>query len=63
MEQDRLLTYGKVQELTGIKSRTTIYEKVQRGEFPAPLRLGKYFVRFKESEILAWIEALPRQHY
>ena len=58
-----LLTYSEVLKLTGIRSRSTIFERVQRGEFPAPLRLSPGYVRFRESEIIAWIDSLPRQHY
>ena len=60
---ENLLTYSEVLKLTGIRSRSTIFERVQRGEFPAPLKLSPGYVRFRESEILAWIESLPRQHY
>jgi len=60
---DTLLTYAEVLKLTGIRSRSTIFERVQRGTFPAPLKLSRGYVRFRESEIIAWIDALPRQHY
>jgi prophage regulatory protein len=60
---ENLLTYSQVLKLTGIRSRSTIFERVQRGEFPAPLKLSPGYVRLRESEILAWIESLPRQHY
>lgn len=60
---ENLLTYAEVLKLTGIRSRSTIFERVQRGEFPAPLKLSPGYVRFRESEILAWVESLPRQHY
>ena len=60
---ENLLTYSEVMKLTGIRARSTIFERVQRGEFPAPLKLSPKYVRFRESEVLAWIESLPRQHY
>jgi len=60
---ERLLTYAEVLERTGIRSRSTIFEKVQRGDFPAPLKLSRGYIRFRESEIIAWIDALPRQYY
>lgn len=60
---DSLLTYAEVLKLTGIRSRSTIFERVQRGEFPAPLKLSPGYVRFRESEILSWIDSLPRQRY
>ena len=60
---DSLLTYAEVLKLTGIRSRSTIFERVQRGEFPAPLKISPGYVRFRESEILTWIDSLPRQRY
>ena len=60
---ETLLTYADVMKLTGIRSRTTIFKRVQRGAFPPPLELSPGVVRFRKSEILAWIDSLPLQHY
>ena len=38
-------------------SRSTIYEQIQAGTFPKPIRLGPKAVGWLESEVLAWIEA------
>jgi prophage regulatory protein len=38
-------------------SRSTIYQKINRGEFPKPVSLGERAVAWLESEIDAWIEA------
>ena len=38
-------------------SRTSIYRKVDRGEFPKPQRLGANSVAWYESDVIAWIEA------
>jgi prophage regulatory protein len=38
-------------------SRSTIYLKVSRGEFPAPIELGARAVGWLESEIDEWIES------
>jgi len=37
--QERLITYKEVTEISGL-ARSTIYEKVQGGKFPAPVKLG-----------------------
>lgn len=60
---NKLITYSDVLVLTGVRSRSTIYDKVRRGEFPAPIKISPRNVRFKESEVLDWIAALPRQEY
>ena len=62
---ERLISYAEVTKICGI-SRTTIYEWVQEGKFPAPVKLGgtpKSAVKFKLSEIMAFIESLPMQRY
>jgi prophage regulatory protein len=38
-------------------SRSTIYLKVSRGEFPAPIDLGARAVAWLESDIDEWIAA------
>ena len=38
-------------------SRSTIYAKISRGEFPAPIDLGARAVAWLESDIDGWIEA------
>ena len=56
---DRLLKIAEVQELTRL-SRSTIYKKVAEGVLPAPVRLSLRCSRWRESELQAAIEALPR---
>jgi prophage regulatory protein len=36
-------------------SRSTIYERIRAGEFPAPINLGGRAVGWPEAEIDAWI--------
>ncbi len=38
-------------------SRSTIYQKISRGEFPAPIDLGARAVAWLESDIDEWIAA------
>lgn len=42
-------------------SRSTIYDKVKAGEFPAPISLGAKAVGWIESEINAWLNARIEQ--
>jgi prophage regulatory protein len=53
---DALLRISTVQAITGL-SRSTIYAKVARREFPPPLRLGARCTRFRAGAITAWLAA------
>lgn len=56
---DRILKLPAVTATVGL-SRSTIYEKMAAGKFPRPVKLGDVAVGWRESEIQAWIESLPR---
>jgi len=60
---ERLLTVSDVLDVTGYRSRTTLWRKVRAGEFPAPLKDGATSIRWRDSDIQHWIESLPRQTY
>jgi len=49
-----ILRRAQVQARTGL-SRSTIYQYIQDGHFPAPLQLGPRAVGWLESEVSAWI--------
>ncbi|GIK85274.1 MAG: AlpA family phage regulatory protein [Betaproteobacteria bacterium] len=49
-----LIRRREVQRRTGL-SRTTIYEKIARGEFPPPINLGARSVGWVEAEIQRWV--------
>lgn len=51
---ERILRLTPVIQKTGI-SRATIYDKINKGEFPRPISLGVRSVGWLESEIEAWI--------
>ena len=40
-------------------SRSTIYEVIRRGDFPAPVKLGARAVGWRRSDIEAWLESRP----
>ena len=52
----RLIRRPKVESKVGL-GRSSIYERIARGEFPAPVSLGRRSVAWIESEIDAWIAA------
>ena len=56
--QDRLLRRREVEKITGM-SRSSIYRLMQEGEFPKPVRVDPTAVRWKSSDIIAWIESRP----
>lgn len=51
-----ILRRPQVQARTGL-SRSTIYERVSRGTFPAPVKLGARAVGWIESELDDWVRA------
>ncbi len=48
-----ILRRGAVEKATGLP-RSTIYEKMAKGEFPKPIKLSAKSVGWIESEIAAW---------
>lgn len=55
MLPDTILRLPTVKAATGL-SRSTIYERVRRGTFPAPVPIGRKAVGWLESEVGAWIQ-------
>jgi len=54
--------HEKLLRLTGVQrrvplSRSMLYLKISRGEFPQPIDLGARAVAWLESEIDSWIES------
>ena len=61
---DRLLRLAEVQTLTAL-ARSTIYRYLKGRsspvpDFPQPLKIGVRAVRWRESEIIAWMSSRPR---
>lgn len=54
-----LIRLPRVVALTGY-GKSTIWERARAGTFPAPVRLGANATAWREAEVIAWIEALPR---
>lgn len=53
----RLMRMQEVLTLTGIKSRSTIYELQASGDFPPAVRLTGKAIGFVESEVHTWIRS------
>ena len=53
---ERFLRLAEVQRRVPY-SRSTIYQLINRGEFPRPISIGARAVAWLESDIDAWIEA------
>jgi prophage regulatory protein len=51
---DRLIRRPEVMFMTGLK-RSTLYEKMSAGTFPAQVSIGGNMVAWRESEVLRWI--------
>lgn len=43
--------------------RQTIWQRIKRGEFPAPVDIGGGRIAFRKEEIDAWIKTRPRVNY
>ena len=56
--EDRLLRRREIEEITGL-SRSTIYRLMNVDEFPQSISIGPKGVRWRLSEIIAWMESRP----
>lgn len=52
----RFLRRTDVQQLCGLPT-SSLYELMERGEFPRPIRLSARTVAWIETEVLAWQKA------
>lgn len=55
----RLLRLPAVSDRVSLK-RSAIYARIDAGDFPRPVVLSSCAVAWREDEIEAWIDALPR---
>ena len=51
---DRILRIGPVLQMTGL-SRSTLYRKIQRGEFPKQIKLSERCAGWRQSAVNAWM--------
>jgi prophage regulatory protein len=50
----QFLRRSDVEQLTGL-SRSTIYRFIQAGTFPRPISIGGRSVRWRSSDVTAWM--------
>ena len=55
MKIQKFLRRKDVQDICGLPT-SSLYELIDRGEFPRPINLSKRTVAWLESDILAWQE-------
>ena len=55
---ERLLRRREVEKITGM-GRSSIYRLMQKGKFPRRVRIGPAAVRWRASDIMAWLKSLP----
>jgi len=48
-----------VMTITGLK-KSAIYDRVKKGTFPLPVKLGAKAVAWRSDEVGQWIESRPR---
>jgi prophage regulatory protein len=53
---DALLRISTVEAISGL-SKSTIYAKAARNEFPQPIRIGARCTRFRAADVMAWLAA------
>jgi prophage regulatory protein len=53
---DSFLRLPQVEALSGLK-RSSIYNKIKRGEFPRPIRVSENVSGWLHSEVMAWVES------
>lgn len=53
----RLMRRREVERLCAISS-ATIYRYIAKGLFPRPVRIGRNSVRWRESDVVRWLEAI-----
>jgi prophage regulatory protein len=62
-EPTKLITVKQVLQMTGYKSRTTLWRRVRAGDFPKPIALSRHATRWKSKEVEEWLNALPELEY
>ena len=53
-----LIDRTEVEKRVGL-TRSSIYDAMRKGNFPLPLKVGPKAVRWRTSDIEAWVESRP----
>ncbi|MDT8330172.1 AlpA family phage regulatory protein [Roseomonas gilardii] len=55
--EERLLRRAEVERITALGT-STLYRRVREGSFPAPVQIGGGAVRWRQTEVSAWLAQL-----
>jgi prophage regulatory protein len=62
-DRHQLLTVTDVLNVTGFKSRTTLYRRARSGDFPCPCSIGAGKIRWRSGDIEDWLNGLQTRRY
>lgn len=62
-DRNQLLTAADVLNLTGFKSRSTLYRRARNGNFPLPCNIGAGQIRWRSGDIEDWLNSLKPRRY
>ena len=57
---DNLLTMREVEQAVGL-SKSANYNRIALGTFPQPVKIGAKSSRWRDSDLQAWVDSLPRR--
>ena len=62
-DRNQLLTVTDVLNVTGFKSRPTLYRRARRGDFPCPCNIGAGKIRWRSGDVEDWLNSLQPCRY
>ena len=62
-DRNQLLTVADVLNVTGFKSRTTLYRRARSGSFPCPCHIGSGKIRWRSGDVEDWLNGLQPRRY
>ncbi len=54
----KLLTMVQVMKILGLKSRSSIYKRLQQKRMPQPCKIGFGRIRWRQRDIATWVRNL-----
>jgi prophage regulatory protein len=61
--QQKLLCVSDVMAIMAIRSRSTIFRRIRKSEFPQPINIGGGKIRWDPDEFFDWLNQLPKKRY
>jgi len=59
---DRLLSWNDIEKIVPV-SKVLVSRLINKCQFPPPIQVGARRVAFRESEVVAWLDAKPRAEW